>query len=148
MGELKQIVLMTQKTLDETADRVLDAQELLRMRKTAREIPVIDEVIDFTMKLVAATHPDSEQAGETSKKYIRMGASPRAAQALITAAKVRALVQGKYNVSMKDIEALAYPVLRHRIKLSFDAIAARKEPDELIAAILAECGRSKGLFKR
>lgn len=139
--ELRRIVLMTQQTAEETAERVLDAGALLAMRETAREIPVIDEVIDFTMNLVAATHPDSDRPSETAKRYIRLGASPRAAQALITGAKVRALVKGRYNVSLGDVETLAYPVLRHRLKLNFDAVAEKKTPDELIAAILGELAR-------
>lgn len=148
LDELRHIVLMTQQTEEETSERVLSAEELLTMRATAKEIPVIDEVIDFTMRLVAATHADSETPSETAKRYIRLGASPRAAQALITAAKVRALIGGKYNVSLKDIETLAYPVLRHRIKPNFDAIAEKKTPDELITAILSELKRhpSGGLF--
>ncbi|MDO5377180.1 MAG: MoxR family ATPase [Clostridia bacterium] len=141
VDELRRIVLMTQQSMEETSERVLSAGELLAMRETAREIPVIDEVVDFTMRLVAATHPDSDQPSETAKRYIRMGASPRAAQALITGAKVRALIGGRYNVSLKDIHALAYPVLRHRVKLNFDAVAERKTPDELIAAMLGELTR-------
>lgn len=143
--ELKDIVLMTQKTMAEVAQKVLDAEILLKMRETAKEIPVIEEVIDYTMTLVAATHPNTTCASDTAKQYLRLGASPRAAQNLITAAKVRALVNGKYNVSFADIDALAYPVLRHRLRLNFEAVAARKTPDELITAILKE---AKGKNKR
>ena len=149
VDELRQIVTMTQKTQEETAERVLDADGLMAMRETAREIPAIDEVIDYTMRLVAATHPQSDCPSETARRYIRMGSSPRGAQALITAGKVRALIHGRYNVSFQDIQTLAYPILRHRIKLNFDAISERKTADDLIASMLDEMGRqTKGLFKR
>lgn len=149
VDELRQIVLMTQKTMEETAKQVLNADQLLRMRETAREIPVIDEIVDYIMTLVAATQPDSECPSETAKRYIRLGASPRAAQALMTAAKVRALMQGHLNVSFEDVDELAYPVLRHRLRLNFDAIAERQTPDQLITNILEETrGLSKALRAR
>ena len=134
--EMKQIVLMTQKTMDEVSDAVVNGAELLRMRETAKEIPVIDDIVTYTMRLVASTQPASEGASDYVRRYIRLGASPRAAQALITGAKVRAMVNGKFNVSYEDIDVLAYPVLRHRIKLSYEALAARMTPDEIITALL------------
>ena len=147
--ELRDIVLMTQKTMEETASQVLTADQLLRMRETAKEIPVIDEIIDYIMLLVSATQPMSDEASETAKRYIRLGASPRAAQALMTTAKVRALMLGHLNVSFEDVDELAYPVLRHRLRLNFDAVAEKKTPDALIADILREAhGRCKALRGR
>ena len=141
--ELSSIVTMTQKTMEETAEAVLSAKELLAMRETARDIPVMDEVLEYAMRLVAATHPELPDSPDFTHKYIRFGASPRAAQALITTAKVRALMQGRYNVSYEDINALAYPVLRHRIKPSYDAVAERITADELIARLLDSMGGKK-----
>lgn len=141
--ELVNIVSMTQVTMDETAEAVIDGAELLKMRETAKEIPVLDDVMEYTARLVAATHPDSEEAGETAKKYVKLGASPRAAQALITGAKVRALLNGRYNVSFDDINTLAYPVLRHRIKLNFDAVTDKKTPDDIIADVIKEVEQGK-----
>ena len=141
--ELGSIVTMTQKTMDETAEAVLTAQELLAMRQTAREIPVMDEVLEYAMRLVAATHPELPDSPDFTHKYIRFGASPRAAQALITTAKVRALMQGRYNVSYEDINALAYPVLRHRIKPSYDAVAERITADELITKLIEALNSKK-----
>ena len=141
--ELSDIVTMTQKTMDETAEAVLSAKELLEMRQTAKEIPVMDEVLEYAMRLVAATHPELPESPEFTHKYIRFGASPRAAQALITTAKVRALMQGRYNVSYDDINALAYPVLRHRIKPSYDAVAERIGADELITRLLEALSSKK-----
>ncbi len=142
--ELGSIVTMTQKTMDEQAESVLSAKELLEMRQTAKEIPVMDEVLQYAMRLVAATHPELPESPDFTHKYIRFGASPRAAQALITTAKVRALMQGRYNVSYEDINALAYPVLRHRIKPSYDAVAERIGTDELITKLLEALNNKKG----
>ena len=90
------------------------------------------------MILTSATHPDSECASETAKKYVRVGASPRAGQALISAAKVKALINGRFNVSFSDIEELALPVLRHRLKLNFEAVAERISADEIVSMIVEE----------
>ena len=90
--QLMSIVSMTQKTMAETADAACNAEELLQMRATANQIPVAEEVLRYAMVLTAATHPDSECASEAAKKYIRVGASPRAGQALISAGKVKALI--------------------------------------------------------
>jgi len=138
--ELKSIVTMTQKTVDECAETVLGAAELLEMRQVANEILVMDEVLDFAVKLVESTHPELPSATDYTQKYIRFGASPRAAQALISCGKVRALIQGRLNVSLEDISVLAYPVLRHRIKPAFPAITEKKTADDLISDLLAMLG--------
>lgn len=140
LEELGRIVNITQVTMDETADAACNATELLLMRKTAKEIPVAQEVLNYTMKLTLATHPDSEVATTASKKYVRFGASPRAAQALISAAKVRALMQGRFNVAYSDINALAKIVLRHRIKPNFEALTEHVTSDDIIEAIIKELG--------
>lgn len=141
--ELRAIVDMTQITMSEQAEAVLSGEELLRMRKTAKEILVMEDVMNYAVKLVCATHPELSGAPEPTVKYIRFGASPRAAQALITAGKARALMHGRYNVSFEDINALAYPVLRHRIKPSFEAISHRKTNDQIISELLAAVGGKK-----
>lgn len=140
--ELISIVNMTQFTLDETANAVIDGKTLLQMRETTKQIPVINEILEYTARLVSATHAEIE--GNTiAKKYLRYGASPRAAQALITGAKVRALMHGKYNVSYEDIDALAYPVLRHRIKINYDAISDHLDADAIISLIIKETKKHK-----
>ena len=137
------IVDMTQKTMAEVADSVCTGEQLLKMRETANQIPVADEVMRYAMILTSATHPDSECASETAKKYVRVGASPRAGQALISAAKVKALIKGRFNVSYTDVEELAKPVLRHRIKLNFEAIAERVSADTVVEMILEEVKKKK-----
>ncbi|MCH5180874.1 MAG: MoxR family ATPase [Erysipelotrichales bacterium] len=137
-AELRDIVNMTQKTMAETADAACNAKELLEMREIAKTIPVANDVLDYAMDLVIATQPESEKPAKASVKYLRYGASPRAAQALITAAKVRALMNGRYNVSYEDLNTLALPVLRHRIKLNFDAITEHVSTDDVIQMIIKE----------
>jgi MoxR-like ATPase len=145
LDELMDIVNMTQKTMAEVADAACNGAELLEMRKTANAIPVATDVMRYAMMLCSATHPDSEFATEAAKKYVRLGASPRAGQALISAGKVKALMNGRYNVSYSEINELALPVLRHRIKLTFEAAAERLSADEIIGMILHElAAKAKG----
>ena len=138
LNELMDIVTLTQKTMAEVAEKACTGEQLLKMRETANQIPVAQEVLRYAMVLTSATHPASECATETAKKYVRVGASPRAGQALISAAKVMALIKGRFNVAYSDINELAYPVLRHRIKLNFEAVAERVTPDEIITMIIGE----------
>lgn len=143
IDELMQIVDMTQKTMAEVADVACSGEELLEMRKTANAIPVAEEVMRYAMVLVSATHPDSDCSTEAAKKYIRLGASPRAGQALISAAKVKALMKGRFNVSYGDLNELAFPVLRHRIKMNFEAVAERVTQDDAIRMVIDELNHRK-----
>ena len=138
LEELMAIVNMTQKTMAEVAECACTGEQLLKMRETANQIPVAEEVLKYAMIMTAATHPDGDCSTDAAKKYIRVGASPRAGQALISAGKVLALIKGRFNVAYSDIEELAYPVLRHRIKMNFEAIADRVSPDEVIKMIVEE----------
>lgn len=138
LEELTGIVNMTQITMEETAQAVVDGETILAMRELAKGVPVVEDVLVYAMRLVTATHPEIAGAGEVAKKYIKYGCSPRAGQALITAAKVRALVNGSYNVSYKDIDALACPVLRHRIKLNYNAINEHLSIDDVIGLLIKE----------
>lgn len=147
LDELMQIVAMTQKTMAEVADAVCSGEQLLKMRDIANQIPVAEEVLKYAMILTASTHPEGEYASEAAKKYVRVGASPRAGQSLISAGKVKALIKGRFNVAFGDLEELAYPVLRHRIKLNFEAVADGISADNVIKMIVAEVSKkykSKG----
>ena len=141
--ELVGIVKMTQKTMEETAEAVVNGEEILEMRALASEVPVCDEVLYYAVNMVSNTHPVSDDCAPSAKKYLKYGASPRAAQGLITCAKVRALMQGRYNVSYEDIDALAYPILRHRIKINYTAINDKLSVDDVISLIIKET--KKGL---
>lgn len=138
VDEIAGIVSMTQVTMDETAEAVIDGPTILEMRKLSKTVPVIDDILQFTARLVSNTHPELEKTSDTAKKYIKYGASPRAAQAIITCAKVRALMHGRYNVSYDDVKALAYPVLRHRIKLNYNAISDKLGVDQVIKMLIGE----------
>ena len=134
--ELFDIVALTQRTAGETAQKVLSGKDLLAMRAFARDVPCMDAILRGVMRLVCATHPERADSPSFTKKYLRMGASPRAAQALVTAAKVRALTEGRCNVSFDDVRALACPVLRHRIKPGYEAISEGLDADACIRALL------------
>ena len=136
--ELKGIVNMTQITMEERAEAVIDGETILQMRALAKEVPVLDDVLQYAVDLVTGTHPELASASDTAKKYIKYGASPRAAQALITCAKVRALMNGNYNVSYEDVKALACPVLRHRVKTNFNAISDGLSVDDVIQLLIKE----------
>ena len=136
--ELMDIVKMTQKTMEETAEPVINGADILEMRRVASEVPVCDEVLEFAISLVSNTHPCLENCAPSAKKYLKYGASPRAAQGLVTCAKVRALMQGRYNVAYEDIEALAYPILRHRVKINYTAINDRLTVDDVVEMIIKE----------
>ncbi len=136
--ELMDIVKMTQITLEETAETAMEGDEILQMRQLASMVPVMDEVLDYAVRLISGTHAELDSAPACAKKYIKYGASPRAAQAIITCAKVRALMNGNFNVSYADIDALAVPVLRHRIKINFAAMNDKLTVDEVIAQLIKE----------
>ena len=143
MEELRDIVTMTQATMAEVADAACSAEELLEMRATAKEILIADEVLDYAMNVVVATQPESAKRAKVTEKYVRNGASPRAAQALITTAKVRALINGRYNVAREDINVLAPFVLRHRLKLNFEAISERVTTDDVVKEIINELSSAR-----
>ena len=116
----------------------MSGRDILEMRDLASRVPGIDEVLDYAVRLVSGTHPEISGASETARKYIKYGASPRAAQALITCAKVRALMNGSFNVSYADVEALALPVLRHRVKINYTAVSEKLTVDSVIAMLVGE----------
>ena len=107
-------------------------------RALASQVPVIDDVVRYAAKLVSNTHPELNNSCATAKKYVKYGASPRAAQALITCAKVRALINGNYNVSFEDVAELARAVLRHRIKINYTAVNDKLTVDNVIDMIVKE----------
>lgn len=141
--ELGDIVNMTQGNMGENATQVVDGKTILEMRELSVGVPVIPDVIAYAMELVHGTHSELDGCSETAKKYIRYGASPRACQALITGAKIRALIHGNYNVSYDDIDALAYPVLRHRIKVNYNAINEGLDVDKVIGLLIKENRKSR-----
>ena len=126
--ELRAIVGLTEGERPPQIRSLLSGEELLQVRRLISGIPIADAVMDYILDLVMATH-------ETSP-YIREGASPRAAQALIRASKALAFMEGRFNVSFEDVRYVAYPVLRHRILLNFDAISEGINEDAVIRQII------------
>ena len=119
------------------AHQVASGEQLAKLIETAKAVPVATHIKEYAVRLLLATHPDQEDAPEKVTQYVRYGASPRGLQALVMTAKVRALLEGRYNVSREDIQAVAYPALRHRIILNFDGLAEGITPESIIETILA-----------
>ncbi len=126
--ELKGIVGLTEGAQPPAIEKQIDGEGLLAAQALVSQIPIADAVMDYLLELVMATH--------TENPYIREGASPRAAQALIRAARAKAFLEGRFNVSFQDVQEAAYPVLRHRIIPSFDAVSAGVSEDDIIQQIL------------
>jgi MoxR-like ATPase len=116
---------------------VLDADAILRMRQLAREVPISATVREFVIRTVLGTHPDTENAPREVKQFVRFGSSPRGAQAIVSAAKIRALLQGRYHVSIEDLTEVTLPSLRHRILRNFEGEAEGVTTESLIEASLA-----------
>ena len=136
LEEMLQILNRTTGNATDKPEPVIDAAGIMALRGLVREVPVAPHVQEHAVKLVLGTHPDSEYCTDGVKKYVRYGASPRGAQALILAGKVRALLQGRFHVAFEDIDFVARPALRHRMILNFEGQAEGVEADDLIAELL------------
>lgn len=129
-AELKGIVELTEGMQPPKIVQQLNGEGLLAARALVSQVPVANAVMDYLLEIVMATHAPNP--------YIKEGASPRAAQAMIRAARAKAFLEGRFNVSFQDVKDIAYPVLRHRIMLSFDAISDAISEDAVIEGILEE----------
>ena len=147
LADLQAIIDRTTGPEQPAASRVLDGAAVLEMQALARRVPVATHVREYAARLVMATHPESEAAADTARRFVRYGASPRGMQALILAGKVRALSQGRFNVAIEDIRALALPALRHRLILNFEGEAEGADPDDVLAAALGELDASTAVPK-
>lgn len=116
--------------------KILDGPQLLEMQRLAREVILAPHVRDYLVRLTLATHPDGEFAVDATNAYVRWGSSPRGAQTLALAAKVRALLQGRFNVSFEDLRKVYLPTMRHRLLMNFEAQAEGVEPDTVLKKIL------------
>ena len=137
-GELATIVRQTVTTLEPTTRVVASGQTLLEMHRLALEVPMSSYVLDYAVRLILASQPGSA-TGETPemvKRYVRIGASPRGAQALTLAGRINALLEGRYNLSFDDVRAVAHNALRHRLTLSFEAETQGITPDQVVTALL------------
>jgi MoxR-like ATPase len=118
------------------ATRVIDGEALVRMQSLVREVIVAPHVQDYAIRLALATHPQGPFAADVTNQYIRWGSSPRGVQTLVLAAKVRALLDARYNVSFEDLRRVYLPSLRHRVLLNFEAQAEGVNTDDVLLKVL------------
>ncbi|MBI3745917.1 MAG: MoxR family ATPase, partial [Chloroflexi bacterium] len=119
-----------------TAGKVCTAAEIVEMQRLARAVPIAPHVTAYAVSLLAATHPDQQRAPQLVREYVRYGGSPRGAQALVTAGKIYALLDGRFNVAIDDIRAVAMPAFRHRIILNFEGEAEGITTEAIVRTIL------------
>jgi len=129
---LESIVESTTGSTEQETETVLSGEEVLALQRWTREVPLSTELRGVVARSVRATQPDLPEAPDRIRKLVRYGVSPRGAQALVLAAKARALLSGRYNVALEDISAVALPALRHRVQLNFEGQASGTTVDELL----------------
>ncbi len=129
----------------DAVEKVLNAEHVLKMQELVRRVPVADHVIDFARDLTRATRPNQPEAPDFVREMVAWGAGPRAGISLITAAKARAALYGRYHATTVDVAAVAYPVLRHRVLTTFNAEAAGVKSDKIIAMLLERLRPSENL---
>ena len=140
--ELLEIARRTTGNTTPQLKPVADAEAILAAHQVAREVPIAEHVLAYAGKLIMATHPDRTEL-DSVKRYVRFGASPRGLQTLVLAGKVRALLEGRYNVAFDDLIAVAHPALRHRVFLQFEAEADDVTADQLIDEVVEKTDKAK-----
>lgn len=138
LDELDLVMERTTRREMPSVDKVCDGAQINALEQIVRDILIAEDVRRYALRIVLGTHPETEDAPELTKKYVRYGSSPRGAQALILGGKVRAILDGRYNVAREDIQAIALPSLRHRLILSFEGEAEGIDPDDIILHLLEE----------
>ena len=116
--------------------KVANGAMILEMQNLARTVPIASHVLAYAARLITATHPEDKDAPQSTRQYVRYGASPRGMQALIMAGKIMALLDGRFNVAFADLKLAALPALRHRIILNFEAQAEGISPDDIIRQVI------------
>lgn len=137
-AELAQIVDRTTRSENRQAETIMDGEEILKWQQLIRQVVLADHVRDYLVRLTLATHPGAAGSLPVTNRFVRWGASPRGAQTIALAAKVRALLEGRYNVSFEDIRRVFLPALRHRVLLNFEAQAEEIAPDQVLLEILEQ----------
>jgi len=139
--ELTEVLTRTTTGGRVQVEKITEHGTLVELMKLVREVPVASHVKDYAVRLVLASHPRTDTAAPISTQYLRFGSSPRGAQTMVLAAKVRALTQGRFNASFDDIEAVAAAALRHRLILNFEAEAEGITTDHILAQLLRDVPR-------
>jgi MoxR-like ATPase len=135
--ELSEIVTRTTEGTKVEVSKVVDGATLIELQKLVQQVPVVSHVKDYAVRLILATHPNAETAHEITNQFLKFGSSPRGAQALLLGAKVRALTEGRFNVSFDDVAEVALPALRHRLIVNFEAEAEGVTTDLVLQKIMA-----------
>jgi len=135
--ELNRIVERTVQREEITPVPVMDRDAILEVRSVCREVMVAPHVQEYAIQLVMATQPEQKEAHDLAKRYVRYGSSPRGAQALVECGRVRALICGRFHISLEDVQYVAAAVLRHRIILNFDAHADGQTPETILSTIIS-----------
>jgi len=146
-GELSTVLDRTVDPFEFKPEKVMDGPEIEGWKNLVRHVVVAPHVKDYAVRLVMATHPGGEFAVEKANRYVRYGSSPRGAQALTLAGKIRALLDGRFNVSFQDLRASAHSVLRHRILLNFEGEAEGIKTDSIIDDVLEKTPATLGVEK-
>jgi MoxR-like ATPase len=137
-AELIQIMERTTGAEKFSVKPAASGADILAMQALARDVPIASHVMAYAVRLLRATHPDTDGAPELVRRYVRYGGSPRGAQAMVLGAKIHALLDGRFNVAFSDVQAVAEPALRHRIILNFEGEAEGIRSDSVVRAIIAE----------
>ena len=137
-GELSEIVTRTTEGSSVQVSKVVDGATLIELQQLVQQVPVASHVKDYAIRLILATHPNTETALDITNQFLRFGSSPRGAQALLLGAKVRALTEGRFNVSFDDVAVVAPPALRHRLIVNFEAEAEGVTTDIVLDKIMAD----------
>jgi MoxR-like ATPase len=137
LDELDLVMERTTKREMPAVEKVCDGERINALEQIVRDILIAEDVRRYALRIVLGTHPDSADAPELTKKYVRYGSSPRGAQALILGGKVKAILDNRYNVAREDIQAVALPSLRHRLILNFEGEAEGIDPDGIVQHLLA-----------
>ena len=135
-ADLAEIARRTTGAVEASLHPVANGEELAGMSLLAREVPVADPVMEQAVEILLSTHPEQSSAPDEVRRYVRWGASPRGLQTLVLGGRIRALLEGRYNLATEDLEAVAAPALRHRIFLNFEADAAGVTADEVVASVV------------
>jgi len=141
--ELHRILDLTTGSDIEPRRAVLDRAAILDMQRLARRVPVARYVQDYAIRVVQATHPDGPDAPDIAKRFVRYGSSPRGAQSVLLAAKIRALFDGRFAASVDDMRAVVHAALRHRVLLNFEGEAEGIQTDQVIDAVLKDVPEGK-----
>ena len=136
-GELSEIVTRTTEGTKVEVSKVVNGATLIELQQLVQQVPVASHVKDYVVRLILATHPNTETAQEITNQFLKFGSSPRGAQALLLGAKVRALTEGRFNVSFDDVAEVALPALRHRLIVNFEAEAEGVTTDLVLQKIMA-----------